>query len=130
MIESNGVVISRPAKPVIGGLLSIVSAIITILFVLVVFIIEYNRYLSGELSFPPGTTYFTVFSGLRIVWLIASILAIAGGILAIRRKYWLYSLIGTGASILCIPGVLGVIATTLVAVSKKEFDRKTPVISE
>ena len=105
---------ARTTTPVIGGILSIVSAGITLLFVLIPFIITHSDYLSGS-------TYFLAFHGLRIAWLISSILAILGGILAIRREEWRLALIGVIASIFTLPALLGIVATILVAVSKKEF---------
>ena len=121
MGKTSELIISWTSAPVTGGILSIVSASISILFVLVIFVIEYIRYYLGDLPFPPGSTYFFAFGGLRIVWLLASILAIIGGILAIRRRNWTLSLFGVAASILCVPMVLGIIATGIVAKSKREF---------
>ena len=107
-------------KAKIGGIMSITSAGLTILFVFVVFAVEYIRYRLGEHIVPPGT-YFLAFGGLRIVLLVASILAIVVGVLAIKREKWLLSLIGFTASIICQPMILGIVATILVALSKNEF---------
>ncbi len=107
-------------KAKIGGIMSITSAGLTILFVFVVFAVEYIRYRLGEHTVPPAT-YFLAFGGLRIVLLVASILAIVGGVLAIKREKWLLSLIGVTASIICQPMILGIVATILVALSKNEF---------
>ena len=121
MDKANEAAIPRTSIPVIGGALSIASASITILFVLIVFLIEYIRYFSGEISFPPGSTYFLAFGGLRIFWLVAGMLAITGGISAIKRRNWKLSLFGVIASIFCIPIIPGIVATQMVAKSKNEF---------
>jgi hypothetical protein len=117
-------------KAKIGGVMSITSASFTILFVFVVFAVEYIRYSMGEIAMPPGSTYFLAFGGLRLIWLAASVLAIVGGVLAIKRKNWLLALTGTAASIICLPMILGVAATILVALSKKEFKTWSPVFTK
>ncbi|MFA5761521.1 MAG: hypothetical protein WCX07_00740 [Dehalococcoidales bacterium] len=113
---------SQHSTAITSGILSIISAGISILFVVGVFIIEYIRYYSGDISSPPGSTYFIAFGGLRIIALIASILAITGGIYAIKRKNWWIAFIGVAASILCFPAmILGIVAIVMLAISKKEF---------
>ena len=103
---------TRSKTPVIGGVLSIVSAGISLLFVLL---------LTKVLPYP----YHHGRGVLMIAMLVASILTIAGGILAIKHKEWVLSLIGVIASIFSIVGLLGIIATFLVATSKKEFTNRS-----
>jgi hypothetical protein len=115
---------TQHSTAVISGILSIVAAGISLLWIFVVFIIEYIRYYSGDIPFAPGSTYFMAFGGLRITVLIASILAITGGVYAIKRKHWWIAMVGVAASIFCYPvSILGIVATIMLAISifRKEF---------
>jgi hypothetical protein len=121
--QPNPTTTTRTSTPVIGGILSIVSAGITLLFVFIPFLLllahpVFNAKIVGNV---PTSTYFLAFGGLRVALLISSTLAVIGGILAIKRKEWLLSLVGVIASIFSVAGLLGIVATILVAVSKKEF---------
>ena len=99
---------AKPSTPIpaIGGVLSIVSAGISLLIVLWSVALAHN---------------FFVFGGLMILMLISSILALIGGIFAIKRKHWTVSLLGAIASVIGFTGLLGIVATILIAMSKKEF---------
>jgi uncharacterized membrane protein HdeD (DUF308 family) len=116
---------AKPSTPVptIGGVLSIVSGVFTLLLVfipLTMLVIDpgFNSEIAGAVSIG---TYFRAFAGLRIIWLFTSILGIVGGIFAIRRKHWIVSLLGAVASIISFTGLMGIVATVLIAISKKEF---------
>jgi hypothetical protein len=63
----------------------------------------------------------TIFGLIAIPLLCLNILAIVGGIYAIRRKGWGLALAGGICSI--FPSqVLGVLAVVFIAISRKEFD--------
>lgn len=119
---------SRTPMPIIGGVLSIILASATIITTLVILIIDFTRYLSGDLPIFSVGTYFLAFGGLRILLLTMSALAISGGIFVTRRQQWPIALAGAIASIFCTPGalgwILGIVATVLIAISRKEFKRK------
>ena len=107
-----------------GGILSIVAAGISLLWIFGIFIAGYIRYFAGDLSSPPGITYFTAFGLLRLTPLIASVPAIIGGIFAVKRKNQWIAVIGVAASIFCFPvSILGIVATIMLIISifKKEF---------
>jgi len=113
----------RTAAPVIGGALSIVSSIVTALVLIIPVTIDHFRYLSGELPFSPVGIFFVSFFGLRVVLLTASVLAFVGGVLAVNRRCWVLALAGAIASTFSFSSIFpGIIATILVAKSKKEFD--------
>lgn len=114
----------------VGGVLSIVSAGISLLWIFGFLIAEYIRYYSGDLNFPPGSAYFLAFGGLRIIVLIASLLAITGGIYAIKRKHWWLALTGVAFSILCFPMILGITAIIMLAISKNEFKTQENAVLE
>jgi hypothetical protein len=100
-------------KPVAAGVLSILSG---------AFIVEYRTgafiraRLSGHPSFPP----FAVLLGL---------VAITGGILAVRRKHWRVALAGAICAVfpphpwghLIWTPILGMVAIAFVALSRNEF---------
>jgi len=116
---------SRPRNmaPVIGGALSITSSIVNLLILIIPVTIDYFRYLSGELPFSPVGTFFVGLMGLRAILLALSVIALVGGILAIERRWWAFALAGAIASIFSFSGLpFGVVATILVAKSKKEFE--------
>ena len=101
---------------VTGGALSILSGVITLVIVAVFWVFV------GPLS---------TFSGMLFAVSLSGILAIVGGIFAVKRKEWLLSLIGAIASIISIAGLLGIWATILILTSKKEFSKSAtsrPVI--
>ena len=60
--------------------------------------------------------------GASIAMVTVGIVAIIGGVYAIRRRNWGLALAG---SILAVPGIppAGVLALVLVAISRKEFNR-------
>ena len=58
---------------------------------------------------------------LAIFLLIVSILAIVGGIYALRRKNWGMALTGSIAALVCM-APLGIAAIVLVALSKEDFE--------
>jgi hypothetical protein len=107
--QANPTAITRTTTPVIGGILSIVAAGISLLLVVINSILSPSQWFLG-------------LGGLWIAMLGAGILGLIGGILAIKRRQWILSLIGVAATIVSFAGVLGVIATVLVAISKKEFN--------
>jgi hypothetical protein len=79
---------------------------------------NFNSGIAGAVSIG---TYFHSLFGLRLIWLISSVLSIVGGIFAIRRRYWIVSLLGAVASVIGFTGLVGIVATVLIAISKKEF---------
>jgi hypothetical protein len=114
----------RYSNAITGGILSIVAAGVSLLWIFGFFVVEYIRYFSGDISFAPGSIYFMAFGGLRLTALIASALAITGGIYAIKRKHRWIAMVGVAASIFCYPvSILGIVATIMLAISifRKEF---------
>jgi predicted ferric reductase len=109
VMQTNSKAIARTNSPVIGGTLSIISACISFLFVVLLTIVLPYPYHHGR-------------GVLMIAMLFASMLAVIGGVLAIKRKLWALSLIGVFASIFSVVGLLGIIATVLISTSKKEFN--------
>jgi hypothetical protein len=105
--QTNSATTSRRTYPGTGGLLSIISGGISLIVVI------YYWSFKGP---------FLAFGGLMLLLLLSSILAIFGGILAIKRKEWGFSLFGAIASTISFVGFLGIWATVLIVMSKKEFN--------
>ena len=104
----------RTTTPVIGGLIVILSATITLLFIIIPFLADYPGYVQMG-------SYFVTFFGVRFIWLISSTLAIMGGILAIRRRNWWLAIIASVISIFDVIGVLGMLSIILIVASRSEF---------
>jgi hypothetical protein len=114
---------NRTSLPVAGGIICIVigslSLIGSLLFALIVSIMAASAYWDGPMSSNyAGAFVWVVF----IPYFVICVLAITGGVFALRRKTWGLAL--TGAICCFMTGwawIFGVAAIVLVAVSKKEF---------
>jgi len=112
--------------PTAGGVINIVSGILGFIGAIVLAFIGAvvnQAILSGEVfwdfpqlqDLPAAFFYFTAF----FVALL-SLFALIGGILATQRKAWGMALAGSICAILQ-NGLLGIISTVFIALSKKEF---------
>lgn len=72
----------------------------------------------GQGDMPPFVP--SIIFGMSIPAIVIALLAIAGGILAVLRKRWRWSLAGSIAAALSLI-ILGIPAVVLVALSKDEF---------
>ena len=109
--------------PTAGGVLDIISGIFgfigsLFLFFFGAFFREFMQDYYFEFDYAGIPTAFWWFLG--IVVLVLSIMAIVGGIFAVQRKSWGLALAGSICAILQ-GGILGIIATIFVALSRKEF---------
>jgi hypothetical protein len=107
-------------KPVIAGILSIISGALAILGT-----ISYSIGLGdpgsgfGKGDMPPFVP--SIIFGMSIPAIFIALLAIAGGILAVLRKRWNWSLAGSIAAIFSLI-ILGIPSVILIALSKDEFE--------
>jgi hypothetical protein len=113
--------------PTAGGILSIVSGALG--FIVVSFLLTFGSIFGAAIAreVMVSVGYWQAGLPMTIIGLIAipllclNILAIVGGIYAIRRKGWGLALAGAICSI--FPSqVLGVLAVVFIAISRKEFD--------
>jgi len=110
---------SKTKKPIIGGILTIFSGLLGLLG-----IFSYSIGLGdagsgfGQGDMPPFVP--SIIFGMSIPAIVIALLAIAGGILAVLRKRWRWSLAGSIAAALSLI-ILGIPAVVLVALSKDEF---------
>jgi hypothetical protein len=109
----------KTKRPIIGGILTIFSGALGTLG-----IISYAIGLGdvgsgfGKGDMPPFVP--SIIFGMPIPSLIIALLALVGGIFAIRRKRWRWSLTGSIAAALSLI-LLGIPAIVLIAISKDEF---------
>jgi len=110
------------AKPVIAGILNIITGVISFIAAISMFI-GYGI-VSGAFYFPgmAAIPWFvpTAVISTAIPTLIFALLALFGGIFALQRKIWGLALAGSIVSIIVL-FPLGVASTVLIALSKDEF---------
>jgi len=118
--------VKRTWMPTVAGILDIISAALKLLtvFGLVIGIaaLEANPYiditdLSGGVPLSITAMLWTLAASSTVF----GMLALVGGIYALKRKKWSLALAGSVAALLPT-GVLGIIAIILVALSKDEFE--------
>jgi hypothetical protein len=111
--------VSKTTKPIIGGILTIISGALGILGT-ISYAIGLGDVGSGfaKGDMPPFVP--SIIFGMPIPSLIIALLALVGGIFAIRRKKWQWSLTGSIAAALSLI-LLGIPAIVLIAISKDEF---------
>ena len=109
----------KTKKPTIGGILTIFSGLLGLLG-----IFSYSIGLGDAGSgivkgdMPPFVP--SIIFGMSIPAIVIAILAVVGGIFAILRKRWRWSLVGSIAAVLSLI-ILGIPAVVLIALSKDEF---------
>ena len=110
---------NKTVKPKIGGILAIISGVLGLLGTA-----SYSIGLGdvgsgfGKGDMPPFVP--SIIFGMPIPAVVIALLALLGGILAIRRKQWRWALAGSIAAALSLI-ILGIPAIILIAMSKDEF---------
>ena len=124
-------------KSTVGGILSIVSGalglvggLITLMVTLFASTYDFYVYADSSLTEEQLRTLVTViYGGATVFALVVGVLAIIGGIFAIQRKHWGWSLAGAIASIFTfLP--LGIAAVILVAMGRSEFDDTSTIAQQ
>lgn len=111
---------AKTRKPVIGGILTILSGLLGI-----VGIISYSIGFGepgsgiGKGDMPPFVP--SIIFGMSIPAIIIAVFSVVGGIFALLRKRWRWSLAGSIAASLSLI-ILGIPAIVLIALYKDEFD--------
>jgi len=111
---------NKTARPIIGGVLTLISGALGLLGI-ASYSIGFGEAGSGsgKGDMPPFVP--SIIFGLPIPAIIIALLAIAGGVLAISRKKWSWSLAGSIAAVMSLI-ILGIPALVLIAISKDEFE--------
>ena len=105
-------------KPKIGGILTIISGAFASLGAVNYAVGLCNVRGFGQGDIPPFVP--SIIFGVPILSIIIGTLALIGGILALLRKKWKWSLAGSIAGALSVL-ILGIPAIILIALSKDEF---------
>lgn len=104
-------------KPTTGGILSIISGAIGLITGLVLVLTKRSLPSGGTPSHHPVVGLFIF---------VVSIVAIIGGVFALRRKVWGLALAGSICALFNSAGILGILAIIFVAIAKDEFDQVPP----
>jgi len=109
----------RTAMPIIAGILAIVSGVCKLLCLLGLIMVSSSATFSRVCAFQiqPETSLLIIGIPLAIL----GVLAIGGGVCALQRKYFLWAIIGSIASLLPF-SCLGLASIILVALSEGEFE--------
>ena len=113
----------RTAKPVIAGVLNIITGSLGLMYALAVFLlfVILDIGIDYYLVFPEFISAFIL--AVVIITALFSLLILVSGLYALERKYWGLALAG---SIVAVFGffLLGIPALVLIALSRDEFDAK------
>jgi hypothetical protein len=104
--------------PLTAGILTIVAAAIKLITAIGA-AIGLAVYATGS-HYSIGISETAILIGVMVPFLILGVVALIGGIYAIRRKKWGMALAGSIAAFLP-SGILGIVAIILVSISKNEF---------
>jgi len=110
--------VKKTSKPEIGGILTIISGVLASLGAVNYAIGLGNIPGLGRGDIPPFVP--SIILGLPVLSIVIGALAIIGGVLALLRKNWGWSLAGSIAGALSVL-LLGIPAIILIALSKDEF---------
>jgi hypothetical protein len=109
----------RTRKPINGGILTLLSAAMAIFGALNYAIGFFDQPGIGKGDIPPFVP--SIIFGVPMMSIVIGILAVVGGIFALRRKRWKGALTGAIAAALSLLP-LGIAAIVLIASSRDEFD--------
>jgi hypothetical protein len=111
--------------PSVAGILNIISGVVSLLGSLIMALVV-GVFFSSSYDSYSGQEYsaILIWVVLFLPFIIISLLAITGGVFALRKKLWGLALAGSIGSILTIwAWPLGVASVIFVSLSKNEFDR-------
>ena len=110
---------NKTKKPIIGGILTIVSGPLGLLGI-ASYSIGFGDPGSGigKGDMPPFVP--SIIFGMSIPAIVIAILAVVGGILAVQRKRWKWALAGSIAAALSLI-LLGIPSVVMIGISKDEF---------
>jgi hypothetical protein len=113
---------SNAWMPTAGGVLSIIAGACQIIGAFALFLLAiFGAVGIGLLARPLGAIPIVLFGFLGFWLAITGILAVIGGVLALKRRNWGLSLAGAIAALLGGGHLLGILAIVFIAVGKKEF---------
>ena len=108
-------------KPTTAGILSIVSGASGVVFGLVIALV------GGSAAWYTGVPFFVprIMTLIGAPMVVLGVLALVGGIYAVRRELWGLALAGAiGAFLIPPTSILGILAIIFVVMGKGEFEQK------
>lgn len=111
------VVVEKTAKPVVGGILILIGALVGIAM-------GASMIWAGSMFLPLGDVGFdlsAIFAVCGIILMVLSLIGLLGGIFAMQRKHFGLAIVGGIFSMLVGLFIFGLIGLILVAISKDEF---------
>jgi hypothetical protein len=109
-------------KPTAAGVLTIIAGVLGLLIALAVAVgLGIAGTLAGLIPGFPGASFLAL---VAIPGIILSIIAIVGGIYALRRSLWGLALAGAICAFFALPGlgwILAILAVIFVSLGKREF---------
>ena len=108
----------KTSKALIGGILTLLSGALAIFGAMNYAVGYINARGFGQGDIPPFVP--SIIFGVPLMSIVVGVLALVGGILAMRRKRWKWALAGAIAGVLSVLP-LGIAAIILVAISRDEF---------
>ena len=111
-------------KAKIGGILEIISGISGFIYLFAFLVMGYlgGFFTSGEDAYLPSE-YLPIIIVCIVLFLIFCILALIGGLFALKKQLWTLSLIGAIFSMFVF-GVVGLIGLIVIIQAKPEFNEK------
>ena len=109
----------KTRRPINGGILTLLSGALAIFGALNYAVGFSDSPGFGKGDIPPFVP--SIIFGVPLMSIVIGVVALAGGILAVRRKRWKWALAGAIAGALSLLP-LGIAAIILVAISRDEFD--------
>jgi len=110
----------RTWKPTTAGILNIVAGVIGVLLGIGVAILaEIVALVAG--AYIPGLPSGVVFELIGVPWVILGVVAIVGGVFALRRRIWGLAYAGAICALL-LTFILGILSITFVSLGKGEFE--------
>jgi len=106
--------VSPTWKPIAAGILSIMAGFFWIIGELFISLVLGGLSIILDVGILPAFLLWLIGAAIAV----PGILAIVGGIFSLRRRQWALALIG---SVCAIPSGLGIAATILLALSRREF---------
>jgi len=109
-------IVDKTWKPTVAGILDVISGLLLVIGV-VLFVLVLLGFSVG-FGTPTGLTLVRLWLVVMALGLLG-LIDIVGGIMSLRRKKWVLALIG---SLCAVPAGLGIVATALIALSRREFE--------
>jgi hypothetical protein len=111
--------------PSVAGMLNILAGAVGIMGGIIA-IIMFNMMFSAAGSVGTASQHPAYYTGILVIFIVLGLIdvvAITGGVMAVRRRAWGFAMIGAVCSILSIWGwLLGIAAIVLLVRSRQEFN--------